>query len=483
MVDRVGMAATEVWPAIVQGGMGIGVSGWRLAQAVSRRGQLGVVSATAIDSVLVRRLQDGDVGGHMRRAMAAFPIPGVADEILRRYFLPSGREPGAPYALLPMHRRQVSLARHRVVILASFVEVFLAREGHDGQVGVNLLTKVQLPNLAALYGAMLAGVHYVLMGAGIPKEIPGVLDALAEHHPVHLRLDVADDDAARTEEIDFDPMQHWGDHPPVTLQRPRFLAIIASNSLATMLARKASGRVDGFVVEGPTAGGHNAPPRGTLTLNDVGEPTYGPRDAVDLTRLGEIGLPFWIAGGAGTPDALATAQAAGAVGIQVGTLFAYCDESGLASEFKQSVLAHAARGEVKVHTDPLASPTGYPFKVVRWPEDPTGGTPEPRVRHCDLGYLRVAYRRPDGRLGYRCAAEPVADYLEKGGALEDTVSRRCLCNALFADIGLPQQTRDGSLEPPLVTSGDDLMMIGSFLNGRSHYGADDVLSYLLGSTG
>ena len=66
-------------PRIIQGGMGVAVSSWRLARAVSLRGQLGVVSGTAIDSVFVRRLQDGDPGGHVRRAMAAFPMPGVAE--------------------------------------------------------------------------------------------------------------------------------------------------------------------------------------------------------------------------------------------------------------------------------------------------------------------------------------------------------------------------------------------------------------------
>jgi NAD(P)H-dependent flavin oxidoreductase YrpB (nitropropane dioxygenase family) len=341
---------------------------------------------------------------------------------------------------------------------------------------------VQLPNLAALYGAMLAGVQHVLMGAGIPREIPAVLDGLAEHRAVRLRLDVEAEEPGRSEMIEFDPLLHWVDQAPVPIGRPTFIAIVASNSLATMLARKASGRIDGFVIEGPTAGGHNAPPRGPLQLSADGEPVYGPRDVVDLTQLGELGLPFWVAGGAGTPDALASALAAGAAGIQVGTLFAYCDESGLAPEFKHSVLRHALRDEVTVHTDPLASPTGYPFKVVQWPEDPTAGQPEPRTRRCDIGLLRVAYRRDDGRIGYRCPAEPVEDYLAKGGTLEDTVSRRCLCNALFADIGLPQVMDDGGLEPPLVTSGDDLMTIGRFLAGRECYAADDVLDYLLAGT-
>ena len=57
-------------PPIIQGGMGVAISDWRLARAVSLRGQLGVVSGTAIETVVVRRLQDGDIGGHMRRAIA-----------------------------------------------------------------------------------------------------------------------------------------------------------------------------------------------------------------------------------------------------------------------------------------------------------------------------------------------------------------------------------------------------------------------------
>ena len=50
-----------------------------------------------------------------------------------------------------------------------------------------------MPNLASLYGAMLAGVDYVLMGAGIPREIPGALDALSRHEPASLKLDVERD--------------------------------------------------------------------------------------------------------------------------------------------------------------------------------------------------------------------------------------------------------------------------------------------------
>jgi NAD(P)H-dependent flavin oxidoreductase YrpB (nitropropane dioxygenase family) len=162
----------------------------------------------------------------------------------------------------------------------------------------------------------------------------------------------------------------------------------------------------------------------------------------------------------------------------VGTLFAYCEESGITEPLKRSVLEHAARGEVDVRTDAVASPTGYPFKVVQWPGDPTQGKQRERV--CDLGYLRTAYRRPDGRIGYRCASEPVDQYVEKGGEERHTGGRRCLCNALFANIGLAQPRAGGGGEPPLLTSGDDLRSIGTFLAGRTRYTAADVVRYLLG---
>ena len=464
-----------ITPLIIQGGMGIGVSKWTLARAVSAGGQLGVVSGTGIDLVLVRRLQDGDVGGHVRAAMEHFPLPAVSERVLRDYFLPNGRPHGVPYKALPMPRQVMSAARQQLIMLASFAEVWLAKCGHRGHVGINLLTKVQMPNLATLYGAMLAGVDYVLMGAGIPREIPGVLDALAEHRAASLKFDVTGLPSGATETLTFDPLHH-GLAASARLARPRFLAIVSAHSLATTLARKSNGRVDGFVIEGPTAGGHNAPPRGELSLDDRGDPIYGERDRVDLERVRELGLPFWIAGGVGSPGGLRAALASGAAGVQVGTLFAYCDESGLSPDIKQSIVSAARHGQVRIRTDPRASPTGYPFKVVEvaaldWQDDR-------RVRVCDIGYLRAPYHASTGKIGYRCPAEPVDAYVAKGGDEADTVGRRCLCNGLAANIG-QAQSRVGGLEKPLVTSGDDLSSLGDFLDGRERYVATDVIEYLL----
>ena len=469
------MTASATLPTIIQGGMGIGVSSWRLANAVSRAGQLGVVSGTALDTVLVRRLQDGDPGGHVRRAIAHFPLPDVAREILRRWFSPDGRPAGTPYRMLPMYRQAVSVARQHVTMLANFVEVFLAKEGHASPVGINLLTKVQMPTLPSLYGAMMAGVDVVIMGAGIPREIPGVLDALAEHRPTTIRFDVEGLPAGEAEQLAFDPAAHWPS-PSAALSRPLFYPVVSASSLATTLARKSNGRVDGFVVEGPTAGGHNAPPRGEMRLDARGEPVYGERDVVDLAKMRELGLPFWLAGGTGSPEGLRAAREGGAAGIQVGTLFAFCEESGLDPAIKERTLAGVIAGEATLRTDPRASPTGYPFKVVELPGDRE--RLERRERVCDLGYLRTAARAPNGRLVYRCPAEPVDAYVKKGGDAADTEGRRCLCNGLTADIGLPQRREGGVEEPALVTSGDDLLGIGRFLNGARRYGAAEVIGYL-----
>lgn len=470
-------------PKIIQGGMGVGVSNWTLANAVSRLGQLGVVSGTALDAVLSRRLQDGDPDGHMRRAISHFPFPGMAKRVLERHFMEGGRPTGAPYRAIPMFARLGS-ARELIelCITANFVEVFLAREGHEGPVGINYLEKIQLPVLPSIYGAMLAGVAVVIMGAGIPTRIPGILDAFTQHAVAEYPLSVAGSLPGEDTLMRFSPSD-WLEGEPAELTRPLFLPIISSNSLAHTLSRKANGRIDGFVVEAPTAGGHNAPPRGNPPLSAAGMPVYGERDRVDLMKLREIGLPYWLAGGRGTAEGLRDALASGAAGIQVGTAFAYCDESGLEAGTKEQVLRLAASGGAQIFTDPVASPTGFPFKVVQ--VDGTLSSAAAylaRTRVCDLGYLREPYRREDGTIGYRCAAEPIAHYVAKGGLEESAQGRKCLCNALLADIGLGQ-TRAGVVENTLVTSGDDVADIARFLPpGATSYSAAEVVARLLATT-
>jgi NAD(P)H-dependent flavin oxidoreductase YrpB (nitropropane dioxygenase family) len=467
-------------PFIIQGGMGVAVSGWPLARAVSRLGQLGVVSGTALAVVLARHLQLGDPGGELRHALSHFPVPSMAARVLADYFIPGGKPAAAPFKLTPMPTLRPRRELVELTVVANFVEVFLAKEGHQGPVGVNYLEKIQLPTLPSLYGAMLAGVDYILMGAGIPRAIPGALDLLAQGQSASLPIDAQGAVPGEKSTITFDPRDFCG-AALQPLKRPLFLGIVASATLALTLAKKASGRVDGFVVEGPTAGGHNAPPRGPLQLTTNGEPLYGPRDVPELDKIRALGLPFWLAGGYGHPAKLAEALHLGAAGIQVGTPFAFCEESGIQPELKHQAIALSRLGQARVFTDPVASPTGFPFKVAQLESTLSNAANyDARRRICDLGYLRHLYRKADGTIGYRCPAEPLQNYLHKGGAVEQTPGRKCICNALLATAGLPQARADGIDELPLLTTGDDLAHLAQFLPpDRDSFTAADVLRVLL----
>lgn len=468
-------------PRLIQGGMGVGVSSWQLARAVSFAGGLGVVSGTALDAVLARRLQDGDAEGDSRRALAAFPDQAMAQRVLDRYFLPGGRPAGAAYRPVPKLTLRQSQETQELAVVANFVEVWLAREGHTGPVGINYLEKVQMATPAAALGAMVAGVDVVLMGAGVPREIPRLLSDLADGRVGGVSVDVHGSD--QPHRVEVDPAALLGDSLP-PLRRPQFLAIVSAAVLAAYLARDDSTCPDGFVVEGPPAGGHNAPPRGKPVHDEQGEPVYGPRDEVDVAKIDALGLPFWLAGGHGTPERLAAAVAAGARGVQVGTLFALARESGLTAKLRTQIHRDLAAGSLAVRTDPLASPTGFPFKVAQLPEtlsdEEVYGA---RTRLCDLSYLRTPYQTEQGDIGYRCPAEPAHMYVRKGGDIEDTRGRACLCNALTANVGLGQTRRDGFVEPGLATLGSDLdgarALAAKLPDGWT---AEDAVSWLLGAS-
>jgi len=459
--------------------MGVGISDWRLARAVSEQGQLGVVSGTALDQQLARRLQLGDPGGHMRRALAHFPVPRRAREVWDAFYVEGGKADRASFRTLPMPSATPTVERQVLCVVANFVEVFLACEGHGQPVGINYLEKIQIPHLPSIYGAMLAGVDYVLMGAGIPLRIPGILDRFVNHEVATYPLTVTGTESGDRTTLSFDPGAVVGriDGP---LRRPRFLAIVASDVLALTLHRRADGRVDGFIVEGPTAGGHNAPPRGPLRLDEHGEPIYGDRDVVNLDKLRAIGLPFWLAGGAGRPGGVREAQERGSAGVQVGTAFALCAESGLREDLRRVLLDQVQAGTAAVRTDPRASPTGFPFKIAQVPGTISdAGQLEARPRVCDLGYLREAYRVADGTTGFRCPAEPVNVYVSKGGDPADTHGRVCICNALIATAGFPQVRAGTYVEPGIVTMGDALPGVARFLDGAADYSAADVIDMLL----
>ena len=464
-------------PIVIQGGMGIGVSSVQMARVVANTGQLGVVSGTAIDSVFARRLQDGDLDGELRWALAKFPDQECVAEILSRYYVVGGREENASYLDLPKLSLTPSPFATKMLIVASFVEVALAKRGTTGLIGINYLEKIQLATPASVFGAILGDVDYVLMGAGIPTDIPQLIRDLLAGKKIDFKIKV--EGAGQAHILHFDPKIIKGVDLS-TLHRPMFLAIVSSHILANYLARDEITRPDGFVIEGPTAGGHNAPPREKNSIAPDGQVTFGEKDMADIEKVKAVGLPFWLAGGFGTPAKVKEAIDLGAVGVQVGSLFALARESGITAELREEVLLGLNAGTLEIRTEPKTSATGFPFKVVQI--NGTSTDPEiyeARTRKCDLGYLRAPFLRSDGGVGYRCSGEPIATFEFKGGAPGEADGVQCLCNALMANIGLGQVRWGTYHEPALLTLGSDLS--GATELSAMHSGcwsSADVVEYL-----
>lgn len=505
---------------LIQGGMGVYISNWQLARAVAteRPGETaGTVSGTALDVVYVRLLQLGDPGGHIRRALAAFDERfgvAVGRQICTRYFVAGGKAPEERFKSAPMVAVHGQIGEQKAVgvtgkpqaipltldpaviellIATGFAEVWLAKEGHRGNIFINFLNKIELPLLYVLYGAMLAGVDGVIVGAGNPDGLPALCSQLAKHDAVTRDLAVLYQHTGETFSLPFEPRQICGGalaHSP--LRRPAFLAIVTLHDLAQTLAASATEPPDGLIIENHTAGGHNANPAGALQRDERGQPIYGTRDVADLEVIRKVGLPFWLAGGYGSGGQLQVALAAGATGVQVGSAFALAEESGMRPEYRTEILRALRSGadDASLVQTTLVSPTGFSFKVVQLP----GTLAEEEVfdrRHrvCDIGLLQqVGVSAPDEhgarRLFQRCAAAPVEGYLNKRGLARNTEGRRCLCNGLLACVGLGQiKQHEGQFteEPAIVTLGDQLDGIRRFSrSGQVRYWARDVVADILG---
>ncbi len=487
-------------PGIIQGGMGVAVSNWRLAGVVSGEGEMGTVSGTGIGIVLARRLQNGDPDGAMRDALNAFPDRAIADAILNRYFIPRGRPTDQPFKAVPVFDARALRPIVNLNIAGAFAEVWLAKKlaaqraatrgWAPGPIAINLLTKIQAPTMSALYGAMVAGVDCVVMGAGIPSEIPAALERLSLNESVSARLQVTGGTIGH--DTEFDPARYpaLAEYLPKD-STPAFLAIIASNILAKRLSR-AEIPPNGFVVEGGVAGGHNAPPRGKGEVD--GKPVYDERDVVDVEALHAVGLPFWLAGGYGTPEGFEEAtRNSRANGIQAGSIFGMTRESGAFTDAgeRRGMIDGLISGDVRIFNSSHASPTGFPFHLTVH-----GSTPETedyanRHRICDIKLLTEMYATTDRygaeTIGYRCSAEPREDYLKKGGD-PAAWGALCLCNLLTSQAGLGQVRRntagDMEIEPSVLTLGDhtpELVRRMVDLYGRD-FSATDAIRFLRGAS-
>jgi NAD(P)H-dependent flavin oxidoreductase YrpB (nitropropane dioxygenase family) len=476
---------------LIQAGMGVGVSSWKLANKTARhKGVLGTVSGIAAEDILTRTLQQGDPGGHFRRALSAFPYPEIGEWIVERYYVEGGIPPGQKYKAHSVFDLKPSKKLQQLMVAGEFALVWLAKEGHEGLISVNYLEKIQIPHIWYILGAMLAKVDVVTMGAGIITQVPVVLDALAGgSNPVY-KVDVesfdgveAEGNEAKVVEITFNPEELLGGRLP-QLVRPELLAIVSGDFLARVLIKKCPGGIQGFVIENPSAGGHNAPPRGRdKKFDELGQPVYaeevGGKDYADLAKFREfhenLSIPFFLAGSYGSPEGYQKARLAGANGVQVGSAFALSDDSGFLPHLRSEARRLGFLGKLVVLRDANASPTGYPFNVAQM----EGTLSDKKVFHerqriCSICALRVVFQH-EGKLGYRCASEPIHNYLEKGGKLAKAELAVCLCNALLAAIGLGNPG-----EMPIMTMGQTLDFLPRLMkNEHDSYTADNVIAYIL----
>jgi nitronate monooxygenase len=274
--------------AIVQGGMGVGISAHRLAGSVARLGALGTIS-----SVELRQLHPD--------------------------LLALGRGT----------RDKATLDRHNLVALDREVRCALERSEGRGAIAVNVMKAVS-EHAALARQACESGAHAIVMGAGLPLDLPEVLR----------------------------------DFPGVAL-----VPILSEARGVGIVVRKWMRRnhlPDAIVIEHPRyAGGH----LGATRIGDIADARYDFAPVLEATfaLMAELGLereriPIIAAGGIHTHAQVRALLALGASAVQVGTAFAVTEEGDAHPEFKR-VLAEARPEDLVT----FMSVAGLPARAVATP--------------------------------------------------------------------------------------------------------------------
>jgi nitronate monooxygenase len=278
---------------VVQGGMGVGVSGHRLAGSVAREGGVGTLS-----SVDLRRLHP---------------------DLMERT---RGLDMGCP----DNARRLIDEANLEAI--AREVRAARALAGGRGLLAINVMRAVSA-YAESVRCALQAGVDAVVVGAGLPLDLPD----LAQDHPRALLIPILSD--ARGVQL---IVKKW--------ERKKRLP-------------------DAIVIEHPRlAGGH----LGAAKVADLGDTRFDfenviPQSLAFLRAAGiEKEIPLIAAGGIRRFEDIARLQALGAAAVQLGTPFAVTEECDAHEAFKR-VLAEA-RDEDMVE---FTSVAGLPARAVGTP--------------------------------------------------------------------------------------------------------------------
>jgi nitronate monooxygenase len=307
---------------LVQGGMGVGVSAHRLAGSVAALGGVGTISSVDLrrhHPDLLARSAGMAPGPQMKAVIDAANLEALAREI------------GAARALA----------------------------GGRGLLAVNVMRAVgeYAPSVRA---ALEAGIDAVVVGAGLPLDLP----ELAREHPQAL-----------------------------------LVPILSDSRGVSLLVKKweRKGRLpDAIVIEHPRwAGGH----LGAAKIADLDDPRFDferviPEVLAFLRGAGvEREVPLIAAGGVRCFDDIRRLQALGAAAVQLGTPFVATEECDAHPEFKR-LLAEARDDDMVEFT----SVAGLPARAVLTPWLRSYLKAEPKLQ-------AVAHAKPRCNQSFDCLAQ------------------------------------------------------------------------------
>ncbi len=336
---------------IIQGGMGVGVSLSPLAGAVAREGGLGLVSSACLDRLVSKR---------MGKKFDSYQ--------------------------------------------AAYEEVTLTK-AQGGFAGINIMCALARDYEASVRGALDAGAHAIISGAGLPLSLPGI-------------------------------------------QAPKDTALVPIVSSARALDlicrkwEKFGYRPDAVVLEGPLAGGHLGFKIDKVDLESNRLENLLPPVKDMAMKYGNI--PVVVAGGIYTHDDIVRFIKMGADGVQMGTRFLATEESSASAEYKGAVVK-CTEDDIIVGHDP-GSPCGLPFRVIKQSPMYVSAMKHLRKPKCDKGY--VLLKDAEGKYT-KCPAK------------ESNLHHFCICNGLLSSAGY---NRD--VEEPLYTVGTNASRIDRILPVR-----------------
>lgn len=273
---------------IVQGGMGVGVSAHRLAGTVARAGAVGTIASIDL------RHHHADLASQSAHC-----------------------------------RDRDTLNRLNLIALDREVRAALTLADGHGLVAVNVMKAVDA-HADYVRQACASGAHAIVMGAGLPLDLP----ELAEAYP----------------EVALIPI----------LSDARGVAVVLKK-----WARK--GRLpDAIVIEHPRyAGGHLGAPNPAELGHarfDIAEVLPGIFKLFEDMGIARGQIPLIVGGGIHTHEKLLDALALGASAVQIGTAFAVTEEGDAHPEFKR-VLAEARPEDIVT----FMSVAGLPARAVKTP--------------------------------------------------------------------------------------------------------------------